>query len=247
MLKPPEGQDISGSLLHQYVEALAFIKRNLRRVQGNQGFNSPGILEVPEIALQELLVNALVHRDYFTSASIRILVFRDRIEIISPGPLPDSLSIEDIRHGKSNRRNPTLSEHAFRLLPYRGMGSGIPRALGEWPQIELISEVSGNQFTALVRRPMAQGEGATEQVEAPVEAPVALTDTDQKILTALTVKPLGRSPLLSVLGYSQPTGNYKAAMTKLLQARLIEPTIPNKPNSRLQQYRLTDKGKGLLK
>ncbi len=211
------------------------------------------------MALQELLVNALVHRDYFTSASIRILVFRDRIEIISPGPLPDSLSIDDIRHGKTNRRNPTLSEHAFRLLPYRGLGSGIPRALGEWPQIELISEVSGNQFTARVQRPGALWEGSGKQVteqdeapvealvEAPVEAPVALTDTDQKILTALAAQPLGRSPLLSALGYSQPTGNYKAAMTKLLQARLIEPTIPDKPNSRLQQYRLTEKGRSVLK
>jgi len=209
-------------------------------------FNSPGILEVPEIALQELLVNALVHRDYFTSASIRILVFTDRIDIISPGHLPDNLSIDDIRHGKSNRRNPTLSEHAFRLLPYRGMGSGIPRALDEWPQIELIDEVSGNQFTARVLRPQVQWEGATAPVSPQVEAPVALTDTDQKILTALAAQPLGRSPLLSALGY-QPTGNYKAAMTKLLQARLIEPTIPDKPNSRLQQYRLTAKGKSALK
>ncbi len=74
-----------------------------------------------------------------------------------------------------------------------------------------------------------------------------MTDTDQKILTALAAQPLGRSPLLSALGYSQPTGNYKAAMTKLLQARLIEPTIPDKPNSRLQQYRLTAQGKALLK
>lgn len=56
-----------------------------------------------------------------------------------------------------NRRNPSLSEHAFRLLPYRGMGSGIPRALGEWPQIELISEAGGNQFTASVQRPQGQG------------------------------------------------------------------------------------------
>ena len=246
-----DSQDFSGTLPAQYAEALAFIKRNLRRVQGNQGFNSPGILEVPEIALQELLVNALVHRDYFTSASIRILVFRDRIDIVSPGALPDSLSIDDIRRGKSNRRNPTLSEHAFRLLPYRGMGSGIPRALGEWPQIELISEASGNQFTASVQRPQAQEVGAggqaSEQVEAPVEAPVTLSETDKKIMAALAPEPLGRSALLAALGYAQPTGNYKVAMGKLLQTGLIEYTLPDKPNSRLQQYRLTAQGKALLK
>ena len=72
-------------------------------------------------------------------------------------------SVEDIRHGRTNRRNPTLSEHAFRVLPYRGMGSGIPRALQEWPKIEFIDEVSGNQFTALVRRPAKQWEDRAQQ------------------------------------------------------------------------------------
>ncbi|OGB32735.1 MAG: transcriptional regulator [Burkholderiales bacterium RIFCSPLOWO2_12_FULL_61_40] len=254
-----DSQDISGTLPTQYTEALAFIKRNLHRVQGDQGFNSLGLLEVPELTLQELLVNALIHRDYFTSASIRILVFRDRIEIISPGHLPDSLSIADIRQGKTNRRNPTLTEHAFKLLPYRGLGSGIPRALEEWPQIELIDDVRGNQFTAQVWRPNAQQDGVadpvTTQVEAPVEAPVMApvkapvpqTETERKIMASLASLPLGRSALLNALGYGQPTGNYKAAMARLLQAELIEPTIPDKPNSRLQQYRLTEKGKALLK
>ncbi len=242
-----DSQDISGPLSVQYAEALAFIKRNLHRVQGNQGFNSLGELEVPEVVLQELLVNALVHRDYFTSASIRILVFRDCIEIISPGHLPDSLSVDDVRQGKTNRRNPTLTEHAFKLLPYRGLGSGIPRALAEWPQIELIDDVRGNQFTALVWRPKLLQDGMAGQIEAPVEAPVNLMGIDREILVSLASAPLGRSAILSALGYAQPTGNYKAAMVKLLQAGLIEPTLPDKPNSRLQQYRLTAKGRGLLK
>ena len=244
-----DSQDFSGTLPNQYTEALAFIKRNLRRVQGDQGFNSPGILEVPEIALQELLVNALVHRDYFTSASIRILVFRDRIEIISPGPLPDSLSIEDIRHGKSNRRNPTLSEHAFRLLPYRGMGSGIPRALGEWPQIELISELSGNQFTARVLRPKAQweaaGEQAIEQLTDPVNDPV--TDPVVRLLQTLNAGPLAPSEIQQRLELKhRPTfrANY---LRPALERHWIEPTLPDKPNSRLQQYRLTDIGRSVLK
>lgn len=240
-----DSQDFSGTLPAQYAEALAFIKRNLRRVQGSQGFNSPGILEVPEIALQELLVNALVHRDYFTSASIRILVFRDRIEIISPGPLPDSLSIEDIRHGKSNRRNPTLSEHAFRLLPYRGMGSGIPRALGEWPQIELVSEVSGNQFTARVQRHQGPQEAAVEQVTGQVAGQVAGQVT--RLLLAVGEGSWSRKELMEKLSLKGRDNFEKLYLAPALEAGLVERTIPDKPNSRLQQYRLTDKGRTLLK
>lgn len=248
-----DSQDFSGTLPAQYAEALAFIKRNLRRVQGDQGFNSPGILEVPEIALQELLVNALVHRDYFTSASIRILVFRDRIDIVSPGALPDSLSIEDIRHGKSNRRNPTLSEHAFRLLPYRGMGSGIPRALGEWPQIELISEAGGNQFTASVQRPQAQWEGAGEQVTEQVapqvtgQVTVQVTGQVEALLVTMGEASWSRKAMMEKLSLKGRDNFEKLYLAPALAAGLIERTIPDKPNSRLQKYRLTSQGKALLK
>ncbi len=244
-----DSQDFSGTLPAQYAEALAFIKRNLRRVQGDQGFNSPGILEVPEVALQELLVNALVHRDYFTSASIRILVFRNRIDIVSPGALPDSLSIDDIRRGKSNRRNPTLSEHAFRLLPYRGMGSGIPRALGEWPQIELINEAGGNQFTASVQRPQAQGAGAGEQVTDPLTGQVTEQVTEQvrRLCVALEPEALGTKDLMQSLGLKHRPSFLKGYLTPALKQHLVEMTQPDSPRSPTQKYRLTAQGKALLK
>jgi len=145
-------EDIDGNLPEQYRRAIAFIKRNLRHVQGNQGFNSPGQLEVPEAVFEELLVNALVHRDYFISAAIRLLIFSDRIEIISPGHLPNHLDVEQIRFGLSNLRNPVLVSHAFYMLPYRGIGSGIPRATEAWPHIDLIDDRRGNQFKAIIRR-----------------------------------------------------------------------------------------------
>src|SRR5690606_15182197 len=105
-------QDIGGTLLDQYQRHFAFIKRNPRHVQRGRGFNTRGELEIPEQAIEELLVNALIHREYFISASIRLMVFADRVEIISPGHLPDALSTDAIRGGASIRRNPTLTEHA---------------------------------------------------------------------------------------------------------------------------------------
>lgn len=240
-----DSQDISGTLPQQYTEALAFIKRNLHRVQGNQGFNSPGILEVPEIALQELLVNALVHRDYFTSASIRILVFTDRIDIISPGHLPDSLTIDDIRRGKTNRRNPTLSEHAFRLLPYRGLGSGIPRALDEWPQIELIDEVSGNQFTARVLRPKAQWKGGGEQ--ATEQATEQVTEQVRRLIVALGQGDKGTKELMQLLDLKHRPSFLEGYLNPALWQGLVEMTQPDSPRSPTQKYRLTERGRALLK
>jgi len=95
-------------------------KRNLHHVQAGRSFNSPARLEIPEEVFEELLVNALVHRDYFISAPIRLLIFADRVEIISPGHLPDHLNTDQIRYGLSNLRNPALASHAFHILPYRG-------------------------------------------------------------------------------------------------------------------------------
>ena len=75
---------------------------------------------------EELLVNALVHRDYLVSASVRLFVFDNRIEIISPGHLPNNLTVEKIRTGNSNIRNPILVSYVAKgLLPYHGLGSGI--------------------------------------------------------------------------------------------------------------------------
>ncbi|GAB6040654.1 RNA-binding domain-containing protein [Endothiovibrio diazotrophicus] len=103
--------------------------------------------------LDRVLVNALIHRDYFINAPVRVLLFADRIEISSPGHLPNHLTTEQIRHGLSNIRNPSLMSHATHLLPYRGLGSGIPRVLRAYPAVRLVDDREGNQFTAIIERP----------------------------------------------------------------------------------------------
>lgn len=151
-----DSRDIVGKLADVFQQTLGFVMANTRAGQGDQGVNSQGLAEIQRIVWEELVVNALVHRDYFISAPVRILIFADRVEIISPGHLPNNLTIENIKAGNSNMRNPILASFAAKLLPYRGLGSGLLRALRAWPQIELIDDRVGNLFKAIVTRPVAQ-------------------------------------------------------------------------------------------
>lgn len=148
-----DSRNIAGKLADVFQQTLGFIVANTRAAQGEQGFNTQGQPEIPRIVWEELVANALIHRDYFVSAPIRVLVFADRVEIISPGHLPNNLTIENIKAGNSNMRNPILASFAAKLLPYRGLGSGLLRSLRAWPQIELIDDRAGNLFKAIVARP----------------------------------------------------------------------------------------------
>ena len=154
-----DSEDFAGSLQSIFQEAMAFIKRNLRKVQAGRSVNSPGKPEIPLPVFEELLVNALIHRDYLIEAPIRLLVFRDRIEIVSPGHLPNNLTVEKIRTGNSNIRNPILASYAAKgLLPYHGIGSGIKRALKDWPDITFADDRDGCLFTATIQRKIMASE-----------------------------------------------------------------------------------------
>lgn len=241
-----DSEDIGGTLAEQFKGGFAFIRRNLHHVQRGRGFNTLGELEIPETVLEELLVNALIHRDYFTSASIRILVFADRVEIISPGHLPDSLNVEAIRQGRTNRRNPTLTEHAAQILPYRGLGSGIPRALRAWPRIELVDDVSSNQFSAVIWRPELEWSGTTVETTPPVAPPVTppVTPPVAALMALLDeAGELGNAEIRARLQLRDRTHVREHYITPALQAGMIEMTLPDKPRSRLQKYRLTPRGR----
>ena len=151
-------EDFIGPLRRVFEDAIAFIMRNLHKIQAGRGVNDPGIPEVPRVVFEELLVNALTHRDYLISAPIRLFVLDRRIEIISPGHLPNHLNIENIRAGISKFRNPILASYVAKgVLPYRGLGSGIPRALRSWPEIDLIDDRDRRLFIATIHRKVLPG------------------------------------------------------------------------------------------
>ncbi|MDM8535490.1 ATP-binding protein [Desulfobacterales bacterium HSG17] len=148
-----DSEDFNGPIKKIFQDSLGFIMRNLKKIQAGQNVNTLGVPEIPQIVFEELLVNALVHRDYLVSAAIRIFIFDNRIEIISPGHLPNNMTVEKIRTGNSNIRNPILASFAAKnMLPYRGLGSGIRRSLEEWPDIDFTDDRKGCIFTVIVRR-----------------------------------------------------------------------------------------------
>ncbi len=148
-----DSEDFEGPLSRLFKDVMAFVMRNLHKVQGNNGVNAPGTPEIPEQVFEELLVNALVHRDYLVSAPIRVFIFDDRVEIASPGTLPNNLTIDKIKTGNSNIRNPILVSYAAKgLLPYHGIGSGILRALEAWPDIDFEDNRESLLFKAIVYR-----------------------------------------------------------------------------------------------
>lgn len=147
-----DSRDITGKLSDIYNQTISFIMNNIKMVQGEQGINSVGQPEIPRIVLEELIANALVHRDYYISAPIRVFIFLDRIEIISPGHLPNNLTVENIKLGNSNTRNPVLASFAYQIIPYRGFGSGILRSLEKYPNIEFIDDRESNLFKCIIKR-----------------------------------------------------------------------------------------------
>ena len=162
--------DMEGNLLHQYDTIMDFFTRNLHNVQVGDEFNSMGKLEIPYTSLVEFTVNSLVHRSLNMKAPVRIFIFDNRVEIHSPGALPNGLTIDDIKSGTSMPRNMFLFNNAIYLLPYTGVGSGITRALDEDVNVTFMNNDKAQEFVITVWRGEGnQVEGESNQVGNQVE------------------------------------------------------------------------------
>ena len=162
--------DMEGNLLHQYDTIMDFFTRNLHNVQVGDEFNSMGKLEIPYTSLVEFTVNSLVHRSLNMKAPVRIFIFDNRVEIHSPGALPNGLTIDDIKAGTSMPRNMFLFNNAIYLLPYTGVGSGITRALDEDINVTFMNNDKAQEFVITVWRGESnEVEGESNQVGNQVE------------------------------------------------------------------------------
>ncbi len=142
-------REITGRLSSIIEETRVFFERNIRHPAREHGFYREDIMLYDPKALGEAVVNAIAHRDYSLSGSqIRVFMFDDRIEVRSPGRLPNSVTIDNIKLGVHAERNRTISTLLTQSGYMSAIGTGIPRLIirlsrtvsGRDPEFELVGE-----------------------------------------------------------------------------------------------------------
>jgi len=121
--------EISGSVLKQYNDAMSFIRRNSRMSSFISGTERVDRMDYPTEAIRELVLNAIIHRDYGSSGSTLISIYDDCLEIASPGTLIENISESDLVRGVSFLRNSHLAGIFYRLGLVEAYGTGIPRVM----------------------------------------------------------------------------------------------------------------------
>ncbi len=288
-----ERRDFHGSLPENVDEALAWVLRRIDvqfPIWDKDGEPRP---ELPARALREALVNAVVHRDYRSRESVRVHVFKDRVEIASPGGLPEGMAEADLGT-RSVPRNPLLFGTLARMGLMAGAGSGIRRMISlcrrhgvEEPRVD----ASGTHVTTVFRRPpvvrprpsamtdalssmqddprIARGfagrvagrrggkgrhveEASPEYAtDASIMRDLAMREWERR--TTFQVRELvrvldrdrSRVRILEALGLRNRSNLVANYLRPALDAGLVEMTIPEKPTSGRQRYRLTPLGREL--
>lgn len=245
----PSYQVYKGTVFDLVDQALDFVMSKIDRWIGTraESAQAPTVYEIPREVVSEVIVNAVAHRDYTSNASIQVMLFKDRLEVWNPGALPPALTPERLRQPHASiPANPLLAEPLYLTKYIERMGTGIRDMIERCrktglPEPEIRLEPGF--FILTIRRKTAQVAGqVTGQVgtkSGPSRDQVAVM---QKCITDSTI-----GDLMTIVGRSNRTKFRDQVLSPMMEAGLIEMTVPDKPTSRLQKYRLTDQGRALLK
>jgi len=207
-------------------------------------------------ALREALVNTLIHADYTGTRGIRVFKRRRSFEFINPGLLRVPWSVA-VQGNASDPRNPSLQK-MFQLVGFGDRaGSGVPKITLAWREegwpAPQVSEDFDAQETRLVldighlEPSSEQTDRVTGEVAGEVTGEVAgeVTGEVARLLGVLTGE-MTRGQLQRALGLASQANFRDRYLAPALLAGLVEMTLPDKPNSRLQKYRLTPAGTARL-
>ncbi|MDZ4121752.1 MAG: ATP-binding protein, partial [Candidatus Cloacimonadaceae bacterium] len=217
------------------VEKLAHTIHPYITIEGDaidKGFRRPSKILYPMEAIRELILNALAHRDWTRSTDIELRIFSNRLEIISPGALPGSMTIEKMKAGQRYARNPLIMEvlREYNYVEERGMGIRTKVI----PQVKAITGKEP-EFTAdedCLMTTMYRDETTIAPVNAAVNAPehetinetVNETVNDARVLSALQKQLLNLITINPHISYEElikQTGKVRTTIWRNLRS-LVE-------------------------
>ena len=231
-------KEFTGSVYDIYESVMGYLQGKLNSALIPHALGRDERLEMPESALREAVVNAIAHRDYRSTANVQVYVFHDRVEIVTPGGLPAGTREEDLG-SRSVPRNPLLFSILYRMGLVEQIGSGIRRIREvslEYGVAEPVIDVSPDWLT--VRFPRQFDTSAPHVT--PHEA-LHVTLHVGRLLSVLSGD-MARAELMQTLGLKNRSHFSRTYLQPGLDAGLIEMTIPDRPRSRMQRYRLTAHG-----
>jgi ATP-dependent DNA helicase RecG len=248
-------KDFDGGIVADIEDALRFIERNTRTAYRIERLKRENIPEYPMKALREAITNAVMHRDWFIEgANVFVEIYTDRIEVVSPGSLPKGMTLADLG-SKSVRRNALIADLLHRIDFIEKAGTGIKRIRDEargggYP--EPVWEANG--FVTTIFRPNPEVRTAAEAQAGGIAGKVTAhvphmyrTSPEQVAVLEAAREPKPREELQQVAGIRHRQHFLLEYLRPLLEAGLLEPTIPDKPRSSRQRYRLTRAGFEYLK
>ncbi|PAT36217.1 helix-turn-helix domain-containing protein [Vandammella animalimorsus] len=227
-----------------------FLKKHAFKSAQFGAMRRKDVWSIPLGMLREAIVNALVHSDYSQRGTpIRVAFFDDRIDIESPGLLLPGMTVEDMKNGVSRIRNPVIARVFRELQLIEQWGSGVRRIFADaaeqgLPEPVITEIATGLRLSIYLREPMQIDRQGPEPLGAQSEAQSEAQS--DRVLQLLTAGPSSANALALGLGLKTKTGALKRTIKALVEQGLIAYTVPNKPDSRLQQYRLTEAGRKAL-
>ena len=243
-------KDFDRGIVADIEDTMRFIERNTRTAYRIEGLRRENVPEYPMQALREAITNAVMHRDwFFDGANVFVEVYTDRIEVSSPGGLPKGLTLADLGH-RSIRRNALIADLLHRIGFIEKAGTGIRRIRDEARESNCPEpEFEAGRFMTVTFRPnpevRAEGDDGSAG-EVPPEVTGQVTGQELRLLQAMSGE-MTRQGMQEALGLKHRDHFNTVYLLPALRAGLIEMTIPDKPRSSKQRYRLTPAGSEYLR
>jgi ATP-dependent DNA helicase RecG len=252
--------DVEGNLFDQVDKAIEILR--VKYLLSNityEGIYRKDNMEYPEEALREAIINAVIHRNYM-GAHTQLRIDPESLNLWNEGGLPPGIVVADLKKWHLSRpRNELLADVFFKAGMIEAWGRGTIKIIDECKKAGLPEPEFREQFgglsvhfrkadkaheAQLKARSGLSGEQTGKRPESqPESRPESL---DIRVMRLLILAPLSKAVLSASLGHKEISGQLNKIIRELLQNKTVEYTIPDKPQSRLQKYRLTDKGRRLV-